>query len=203
MGRAAIVRGGAASLTIVTPAPVAARTTAMSDVEARAAAHDEGYALGYEEARASVEAAARRDAERTHRELSLALTSLSEASRAARELLSSEQRTLEHAAVRLAFEIARAVIARELQVADSRGADAVRRALEATPLGDATLVRLHPSDLATLGGLEARLDHARIVADSDISAGSCIVEIDTVVIDARIDAALERVRHVLEEATAP
>lgn len=103
-------------------------------------------------------------------------------------------------ATELAFQIARAVLDRELAVAEDPGADAVRRALAVLPGNAAAVARLHPDDVAGLREDPSAVGAGRsleIVADPSIAPGDCRIDSGATSIDASVSAAVERVRAVL------
>ena len=172
----------------------------------RTAARAQGYAVGWAEGRrealaeaAHAEVAAdeerRRAEQRREGEHRLALESLT---RAADEL----SRAMELVCTRvgdqatgLAFEVASALLDRELTL--DPVFDVVRRALAVLPPGEVARVRLNPA-VAASPALAALTDRGvRIVADADLFPGDAFVETDTAVIDLRVSAALERLREVL------
>ena len=112
-------------------------------------------------------------------------------------------------ATELAFSIARAVIGRELQLAEDPGADAVRRALAALPGCAEATARLHPDDLARLGRRAEQLAAGtalQLIADPSLAPGDCVLTSGASTVDAGIDAALARMRAALDlpaETSAP
>jgi flagellar assembly protein FliH len=103
---------------------------------------------------------------------------------------------LETAASRLAFEIAEAVIGREVALASNPGLDAVTRALALAPNAAEVTVRLHPDDAAAVEGWEGRA--VTVVPDPTIERGGCLLDAGPSRIDARISSAIARVRAALE-----
>lgn len=101
--------------------------------------------------------------------------------------------------VSLALRIAEAVLGREVATAADPGADALRRALTSVPPLVPVTVRMHPADRALLepGVLEGR--PVTFVDDPALRRGDAVVETDSSVVDATLDAALERVREVLSQ----
>ena len=104
-----------------------------------------------------------------------------------------------------AFTLAEAVIGRELAMRRDAGADAIARALAAVPTGGPVTVRLHPSgprdhhrDTGVAG--QTRRSRAEPCWSSPIrrcEPGDAVAECDATTVDARIAAALDRIREVL------
>ena len=57
------------------------------------------------------------------------------------------------------------------------------------------VARLHPEDLATLGGVDQLLDgrELRLVADPSVGRGGCLLDAGPSRVDATIEAAIARV----------
>src|SRR5207244_12666208 len=81
---------------------------------------------------------------------------------------------LEDALARTAVDLASAIIGRELQLADSPGADALARALALVPAGAAVVARLHPADAAVLAD---RPDGVPVIAGPAVEAGGRLLEV--------------------------
>lgn len=169
----------------------------------------QGYARGWAEGRRAGEAqflseaaqARRQRAEAdavTQREHEVAVRALESAAHELRERLDEACSAIEERVVDMALQLAGAVVGRELAVATEPGADAVRRALRVLPHDvPGVVLRLHPEDA---NGLDPSLlddFSARVVADPRVTRGDAVAETDTLVIDASIGAALDRVRQVL------
>lgn len=163
--------------------------------DGRAAGHRDGYRDGREEALAE----ARRLGAAHAAAVDAGLAALA---RAAAELAEHQHRTLagvEDTLVAGAFELAAAVVGREVEVAVSPGRDAVARALSlATGLGP-MVARLHPDDVATLGEHAdlAPGRHLTVVADPAVERGGCLLEVGDGHVDAQLGPALARVRELL------
>jgi flagellar biosynthesis/type III secretory pathway protein FliH len=199
MTRSRILRGQTSQLSIVDPEALLVLEEDLSSERDRTlnAAWDAGYADGLERARATAEC----EAEQARTTFGRARLALSDAATQAASAFELERRRLECGAVELAFALTKAILARELELSRSPGEEAITRAVSESPAGCELIVRLNPADVETIGD-ETRLDAAtRIVADPSIGPGSCVLEIGTTVVDARIDTALERVRQVFDEAT--
>lgn len=107
-------------------------------------------------------------------------------------------------ATELGFEIARAVLARELATAADPGAEAIRRALSQLPGTSDVVARLHPDDLARLSVTTDEVAPGRalqLVADATVERGDCHLSSGAATIDASVTSALARVRAVLELPT--
>lgn len=179
---------------VVDPAAVAA-ALAEGYEEGRA----EGYARGYDEGRmAALEEAAVQEAARTAA-TEQALGALRDA---VAELATRRDETvaaLEEQLVAGAFELAEALVGRELELATDPGRDALARALRLTEGPEAVVARLHPDDVDALGE-HADLAPGRevtVVADATVERGGCVLQAGAGQIDARLRTALERVRRVL------
>jgi len=152
----------------------------------------EGAAVGRREAFAESRAAAAAVLDRVELQLDGHSTALD-------ELVES----IAASATELALEIAEAVLARELRLSESPGVDAIARAARLLPeTGRATEVvaRLHPNDLAALGGSVETLLPGRsltVHADRDVEPGGCVLESGASRVDASVSAAMARVREVL------
>lgn len=102
----------------------------------------------------------------------------------------------------LAVAVARHIIGHELQTDPTTVADLVKRALAEFPIDQPMRVRVHPQDLSLLslptpdGGDPIAIAPNRDVrwlADARIQPGGCMVEGRDLIIDGRVDTALERV----------
>lgn len=183
---------------------------ALSDT-ARQAARAEGYAVGWAQGRraadevaAAEEAAA--SAERA-RQAALAADALSSAVQAlttaaagleARAVVPAAE--LADAVVAGAFELAQALLGRELAVSADPGRDAILRALTVLPEGRPVTARLHPDDApVTRVGLsiEGLGRDVLVFPDPTVERGGAIVDCDSSRVDAQLGSALERVREVL------
>ncbi|MGH9017353.1 MAG: FliH/SctL family protein [Acidimicrobiales bacterium] len=160
---------------------------------ARAAGFQEGFAAGVADAASGDEAAL---AARTTR-LTEALIAAAEETRGQREAAVTRA---EAEAVELAFELAEALITRELSLSSSAGIDAVTRAVALVPEGEDLVVRLHPGDVVTPEQLQALVPDTsvKVVHDPDIEPGGCVVEAGPCRIDAQIRPAIERARALLD-----
>ena len=87
----------------------------------------------------------------------------------------------------------------ELAISTNPGRDALVRALRFAPETGHVHARLHPDDAALLGEMDAVLGRRSlsVTADPSLQSGDCIVDVDSTRIDARIDAAFERIAEVL------
>jgi flagellar biosynthesis/type III secretory pathway protein FliH len=160
-------------------------------------AWDSGYADGLEQARTD----AAREAEHARATIDLAQLALTEASKSAIGAFELEHRRLQREAVELAFVLTETVLVRELQLSDSPGMEAIARAVAEVPSGAAMTVRLNPADVRTIDVSSRPEDAPKIVADAAIGQGGCLLEVGTTVVDARIEAALGRIRQVFDEVT--
>lgn len=116
----------------------------------------------------------------------------------------------------LAFEVAEAVLQRELELASAPGQEAVARALRLVPPQVEVTIRLHPADAEHLRelpggeedgvvkGVEGLDEEGRlltIVADESVEPGGCVAEAGACRVDAQVGTALARVRRLLAGGT--
>ena len=98
----------------------------------------------------------------------------------------------------LAMEIARAVLDRELTVADDPGAEAIARCLDLVPDTGALVVRLNPDDAASIGEIPGLGDRELVITeDPTLTSGDAVVTVDQITIDARLSESLRRVEEAL------
>ena len=176
--------------------------------------YDDGYRAGRAEGRAAGRTAMVAESTASLARLEAVVRSLDEAATELGRRQALELGGLEDALARTAVDLAAAIVGRELQVADSPGADALARALALVPAGATATARLHPADAALLddvrpstliapdsltGPVGARSvpSGVTIVADPSIEPGGCILEVGDSRIDAQLGPALDRVRAAL------
>ena len=110
---------------------------------------------------------------------------------------------VESHATEVAVALTEELLGHELQVAETPGLDAVRRALALAPGETVVRVRVSPEEAASpamtegLAGLAELTGTAHVVPDPALRRGEAVVETDEAVLDARVWGAMERVREVL------
>jgi len=179
---------------------------------ARAAAQAAGYAAGWAsgiraarlvaDAEAHVAAAERDRASATQRAaLAQAITAIDRAAGALEQRAVPAAEQIEQLILSSAFAIAETLVGRTLADEQLRSNAAVARALSLAPVDEDVLVTLHPADLAALGAAgTTRTDAGRAIsfaADDTLAPGDALARSGATSIDARLGAALDRVREVL------
>jgi flagellar assembly protein FliH len=179
--------------------------------------YDDGYRAGLAEGLAAGRAALAAESAAHVARLEGVIRALNEAAADLRRRQALELAGLEDTLARTAVDLASAIIGRELQVAESPGADALARALALVPAGATAIARLNPADAALLDGARpssgliapdsacggpagagpAAPIGVTIVPDPAIEAGGCILEVGDSRIDAQLGSALDRVRAAL------
>jgi flagellar assembly protein FliH len=102
-----------------------------------------------------------------------------------------------------AFEVAFAIIERDLREHPRTGEEALRVALAVVPTHEPCVARLHPSDAALLDGsdavaaLVAGRPEFTIVSDPSVASGDCMIDMESARVELRLDEALARVRTAL------
>jgi flagellar assembly protein FliH len=178
--------------------------------EARTAGYAEGWAQGQRAAAVVAEAAAEqaRAVEQAHEQrrvaaLAQAVNALGRAITGLDAQLMPTMHELQETVLAHAFELAEAIVGRAVDEPDGRGADALRRAMNAAPGQQEILVRLHPDDYRNLVGTatdgefnyDGRAVHLR--PDSKLRPGDAVAETGTTTVDASIAAAAQRAREAL------
>lgn len=107
----------------------------------------------------------------------------------------------------LALTIAERVVRSELTAKRDGVLPIVRDALAVARGRKILAIRVNPNDYSGLAEhreeLLASLEGARVVPDSEIEAGGCIVEVDTGLIDGRIESQLQEAARLLEREKLP
>jgi flagellar assembly protein FliH len=187
-------------------APVDSKAVAQVKEEARTAGYAEGWAQGQREAAVAAEAAAdqaRADqiayAERRDAALRRAIGALSLAAEAAERQTAASAEELQDLILGYAFEIAEAIVGRELTDPETRGLDALRRVMTQVPTSGPVTVSLHPADYAVLD--TADLEHdgrpIRLRPNPSLQPGDAIAEIGSMTVDATVATAVARVHEAL------
>jgi flagellar assembly protein FliH len=110
---------------------------------------------------------------------------------------------LQEAVLAHAFELAEAIIGRAVDDPEGRGADALRRAMNAAPEQGAIVVTLHPDDYRNLVGTAPDADYnyqgrpVHLRPDPALRPGDAVAETGTTTVDASIAAAVLRAREAL------
>ena len=170
------------------------------DPELVQGATDDGYRVGYQAGfdAGLLDAATAIDVRERQRAADLRST-LTKLEQSVTDVADNHARmieTIDSQIIALAAELAEVIIGRELAATSQAGFDALRRALQFAPHGAAAVAHLHPDDIQTLGDTTAVFGHElTIQADPSLDRGDCFVDIDSLRIDVRIQAALQRVRE--------
>ena len=102
-----------------------------------------------------------------------------------------------------AFALAEAILGRAVDDPEGRGADALRRAMNAAPEQGAIVVSLHPDDYRNLVGTAPDDDYnyqgrpVHLRPEPALRPGDAVAETGTTTVDASIAAAVHRAREAL------
>lgn len=153
----------------------------------------EGQRIGADQARSEMLACANATLEELRRSVSERLAEWN----AACDRLASQ-------VVELALELAELVVDHDVAARSQPGLDAVTRAVRFAPPEVPLVVRLHPDDAKGLD-LDALGDDRdlRVVADSDIRRGGCLLSGGDTTVDATVDGAIRRLRTLLTPSSTP
>jgi flagellar assembly protein FliH len=178
--------------------------------EARTAGYAEGWAQGQRAAAVEAAAAAERAraVEQAHEQrrtaaLAQAVNALGRAVTGLETQLMPTMNELQETVLAHAFELAEAIIGRTVDDPDGRGADALRRAMNAAPEQGEIVVSLHPEDYRNLVGTATEADFnyggrpVHLRPDPALRPGDAVAETGTTTVDASIEAAVQRARQAL------
>lgn len=168
----------------------------------------DGYAQGFDAGRADGWAAGHADGmgagalalQDDARQLRATLLALRDRLHGLDDTVNSVQQAWADTVTEAALTLTEAVLGREVRCADDPGRDAIVRALAAAPVAATrATVRLHPDDLAHLGGIDdlapgTTLD---VVADATVAPGDCVLTMGPTSVDATVKSALARAAEVL------
>lgn len=201
-GRRRVLRGDdghratVARLVVPVPGPLSANPAA-SITEHLDDARREGYEAGYRDALAEVGAA---EAAGRAAQLRRVADAVVDAARALTEERASAVRVAADEAVELAYQLAEALVQRELSTGRS-GSDSVRRAVALAPSGHDLEVRIHPADAIEPGEIDSLLPgvEVKVIPDPAVEPGGCLLTAGPCRIDTQIGPALARARQIIAE----
>lgn len=103
--------------------------------------------------------------------------------------------------IELAIAVAKQVVQSEIEARPDAMVLIVKAALEAVGSRKVMAVRVNPGDYELLaehrGDLLGSLESARLVSDPAISSGGCLIEVETGLIDARLESQLQEAARLL------
>jgi flagellar assembly protein FliH len=194
------------------PSTSAMRDRSVEIAERRATMRDAGFSEGYDEGLHAGRLEAAAEAERlsaaaaAHEAataaLDIAAISLSAAASEFHRRDEVALLDIEGETIALAFELATAIVGRELAACDEPVIDALRRAATLVPDRGTGVVRIHPDDERVVRDATAD-DPGRwaadmsVVPDAAVERGGCIVDVGSCRVDAQISTALDRLKAVL------
>ncbi|MFJ4044462.1 FliH/SctL family protein [Microbacterium sp. NPDC089987] len=175
---------------------------------ARQRGYADGHAEGFRVAAADAAAAAavaRAERERADADAARALASALAALESAADALAARTAALAQAEEQrisaLAVELAETIVGEALADRDFAALSALRRALSASDGERPIEVRLSAADQRLVHERGAVPPSVSLVVDDTLTAGDALVVLDDGIVDARIDAALERARRALDEVS--
>lgn len=119
---------------------------------------------------------------------------------AAQQLRALDAETLadvQHQVIALAVALAETIIGREVRAFDDVANEAAERALALVPDRGPVVLRVNPADRASIAEhVQAvqRPDEVTVVADPSIGRGGCTAQVGALLVDATVEAAIERLR---------
>jgi flagellar assembly protein FliH len=152
----------------------------------------DAYQQGFTEGIAASDAAVRNDVTRALAAIQAATATLDHAA-------STWEQSGPEEALELALQLAEVILMREVACSDAPGREAILRCFSEIDRGERAVVRLHPSDLETLGSVDdLMVDRSfELVADPSVAPGDAVADTPHGSIDARLASSLERVKREL------
>jgi flagellar biosynthesis/type III secretory pathway protein FliH len=166
--------------------------------ERAAKAEKDGYEAGYVrgEQAAAAELARQISALETERaSVSSAVIGLQAARTALEAADALGAQEAQRASVELAYELCETILEREMQ-RDGVVLETVARAIALLPSREATVLRVSEQDYPLVASQFAG-GSVRVITDSEVGLGGCIVEAGAARVDARWETALARVREAI------
>jgi flagellar assembly protein FliH len=181
------------------PAPGADRRGTVTPEQAWTA----GYEVGMEQGMAMGRAATEADSAAADRRAAIVANAFALAADRVASDLQNQFALATNSVLATAFEVAFAIIDRDLRDRPRTGEEALRAALAVVPTHEPCMARLHPSDAALLNGsdevaaLVAGRTEVTIVSDPSVASGDCMIDMTSARVEHRLDEALARVRTAL------
>lgn len=174
---------------------------------ARQRGHAAGFADGTRKAEArmtariaEIEADAATRAARAAEQTAAAVTALNAATVALENLILPVATDVDDTLIGAAMDLAEAVLGRELADSGVALQSALDRVRTHPDAATAVSIRLNPADLASLEPSAIAAVGIRLIADPRLLPGDAMADLAVGFIDARIGAALARVRHELADS---
>lgn len=163
-----------------------------------------GYEVGMEQGISVGRAATVAEDAASDRRMATIANALHTAAQAAVSNMQDEFALASEALVQASFELALAIVERDLRDRPRTGEEALRSALALVPPRVPCIARLHPSDVDDLASLDSSMLHhdLSIVADYSVESGDCVVDLPSAQIENRLADAIARVRSVLASGCA-
>jgi flagellar assembly protein FliH len=191
-----------------TPTELSERVRSAAQAAGYAAGWSEGHQAALRAAQIAVEqqAALARSAERERTAaLARALGAVTNAASTLERRTATDVAALEDLVLAAAYQIAEALLGRELASGPETGPDALRRTLRLVPPDGPVTVRLSPTDYATVtgstdgSGSEQVHDGRSVLLRPDpaLRPGDAVADCASTTVDARLVAAVARVREAL------
>lgn len=176
----------------------AGASSAASLQERAARAEKDGYDAGYARGEQAMRDALEQQTLAMKAELDAVINAVS-ALQAARTSLEAADslgaQEAQKASVELAYELCETILEREMQ-RDGAVLETIARAIALLPSRDATVLRVSEADYPLVAA-QFTVGSVRVIADSEVGLGGCIVEAGAARVDARWETALARVREAI------
>lgn len=181
------------------PAPGSDRRGTVTPEQAWTA----GYEVGMEQGMACGRAATEAETAAADRRAAIVANAMARAvERVVAELQTQFTQANDHV-LATAYEVAFAILGRDLRDRPRTGEEALRAALVLVPPYEPCVARLHPSDALLLDGsdvlhaLAAGRVELTVVGDPTVASGDCVIDMESARVEHRLDDALARARDAL------
>jgi flagellar assembly protein FliH len=164
--------------------------------EAIVSGRDAGYRAGFESGRGEATRQVENERHRAQTEAAQLINALAMATHQVASADSIATAAFANHVIDVALDLAAAIVQRELSDDHHAATEALRRVLLELDVDAAVMVRMHPDDVAHLGETSLPVG-VRITGDTTVSHGDAVATTSSQNVDARIGAAIERVRIAL------